>query len=184
MPEGVFRAGVVTPEAALYTGPANGLVLRSSDGDLTVLDGHTTLVTDVVPGEVRIDLPEGDPVRLAVHGGYLHVETAAGLETDQPPDQRTTRATLLAGVAELAQDIDVERARRAAEAARGRIEELRTVAGRGERTAMAGAGAEAAATGAGEPGAALSPEEAELVAQEDALERAEVRLAVAGAEAG
>ena len=50
-------------------------MLRSSDGDLTVLDGHTPLVTDVVPGEVRVEPGEGDIVRLAVHGGYLQVDT-------------------------------------------------------------------------------------------------------------
>ena len=73
MADGVFAVEVLTPERRLVEGFARGLVLRSSEGDLTVLDGHTPLITDIVPGEVRVDRPEGDPLRLAVHGGYLQV---------------------------------------------------------------------------------------------------------------
>ncbi len=106
-----FALTVVTPEERLLDVPARTIVLRSSDGDLTVLDGHTPLVTDVTPGEVRVEPEEGDAVRLAVHGGYLQVETAEG----------STRVTLLAGVAELAERIDVERAERARSEAEARV---------------------------------------------------------------
>ena len=193
MPDGIFRVEVVTPEAALVETPATALVLRSSDGDLTILDGHTPLITDVVPGEARIEVPEADPIRLAVHAGYLQVETRAGLDTGpatggvtttggtggagtaQPTTtgERTTRATLLAGVAERAEDIDVPRAERAREAAQARVEELQAAAGRTERPTVA-EGAEAVRT----------PEEIELEEAEAALRRAEVRLEVAGVTTG
>jgi F-type H+-transporting ATPase subunit epsilon len=154
MPDGVFPVSVLTPEERLLEVAARALVLRSSDGDLTVLDGHTPLITDVVPGDVRVDPEEGDPVHLAVHGGFLHVETGPGIGDD--PGARATRATLLAGVAELASSIDVDRARRAREEASARTEQLR-----GARS--------------GEEGA-----DPELVEAEAALRRAEVRLTVAG----
>jgi F-type H+-transporting ATPase subunit epsilon len=172
MPDGTFAVSVLTPVAELFRADARALVLRSSDGDLTILDGHTPIVTDVAPGEVRVDLPEGDPVRLAVHGGYLHVETGPGLDGGEG---RSTRATLLAGIAELATAIDVPRAERARAAAEARVEELRAVTGRGEGTAARAEGT----SGGGD--VAPTPEEIELAQAEADLRRAEVRLEVAGA---
>ena len=164
MPEGVFQLSLLTPEQNLLETAARAVVLRSSDGDLTVLDGHTPLVTDVVPSDVRVDPEEGEPVHVAVHGGYLHVETAAGLNG---ADARSTRVTLLAGVAELADQIDVPRAERARTEAESRVEQLRSAAGRGP----------GAITGE----AATASEGIELADAEAALQRAELRLRVAGA---
>jgi F-type H+-transporting ATPase subunit epsilon len=183
---------VVTPEQELFSAPAQALVLRSSDGDLTILPGHTPLVTDVVPGLVRVDLAEGDPVRLAVHGGYLQVDTVAssaapdtaaeagpGSAEASSPGRGTsagapgTSARLLAGVAERAEDIDVERAERARVDAEARVNELRGVAGRGE--AVRPEGGRTPEEGASEA-ERVDPELAEA---EGALRRAEVRLAVA-----
>ena len=182
MPDGVFEALVLTPEVALLRAEARAVVLRSSDGDLTVLDGHTPLITDVVPGDVRVDPAEGDPVHLAVHGGYLQVETG---EDVGHGDGRATRVTLLAGTAELASEIDVPRAERAKAEAEGRVEELRAATGRsGGAGGGAGPGARGSAAGGepatGEP-APSTPEEVELGEAEAALRRAEVRLEVAGA---
>lgn len=175
MPDGVFRVSVVTPESQLLETEARAVVLRSSDGDLTVLDGHTPLITDVVPGDVRVDQEGGDPVHLAVHGGYLQVETAPGLDGT---DDRSTRVTLLAGTAELADKIDVARAERARAEAESRVEELRAAAGRtgGPST---GAAAPGGAT-QGADGEASTPEDLELAEVEAALQRAQVRLEVAG----
>lgn len=165
MPEGLFSVSVLSPESSLLGTEARAVVLRSSDGDLTVLDGHTPLVTDVLPGEVRVDPAEGDPMRLAVHGGYLQVETGPGIGDD---GGRGTRVTLLAGVAERAETIDVARAERARAEAQARVDELRAQ-GRGA-TGPPGTGGESEAT----------VHDAELVAAEAALRRAEVRLEVAG----
>ncbi|HLN17310.1 MAG TPA: hypothetical protein VK277_11250 [Acidimicrobiales bacterium] len=168
MPDGVFPVEVVTPEASLVETTARAVVLRSSDGDLTVLDGHTALVTDVVSGEVRIDQEDESVLRLAAHGGFLQVDTSHGaVEEAGAPAGLSTRMTMLFGVAERSEDIDVERAQRAREAAQAQVEELQAAGAR--------AGAEPA-----EEGAALTPEQVALVAAEAALRRAEVRLQVAG----
>jgi len=177
MPDGVFTLAVLTPEERLVDTPARSVELRSSDGELTVLDGHTPLVTDVVPGEVKVEPEEGDPVRLAVHGGFLQVETGPGLEPENggdaaaapSPGARSTRVTLLAGVAELADQIDVPRAERAREEATVRVDELRAATG---RSGAPGEAAEAPATA----------EELELTQAEAALHRAELRLSIAGAD--
>ena len=140
MPDGVFGVEVVTPEKALVAGPATAVMLRTSTGEMTVLNGHTALVGDVVPGLVRVEQPDGTLLRLAVHGGFIQVDTRPGAADDLveggeggPLPGMTTRVTLLAGVTELAGDIDVPRAERAQEAAAQRVAELQ--AGRAGRSA-------------------------------------------------
>ncbi len=182
MADGVFEALVLTPEAELLHADARSVVLRSSDGDLTVLDGHTPLITDVMPGDVRVDPAEGDAVHLAVHGGYMQVESGEGVGG---AEGRATRVTLLAGTAELAVDIDAARAERARSEAEAKVEQLRASTGRsGGAGGGAGPGARGAAAGGepatGEP-APVTPEEIELAEAEAALRRAQVRLEVAGA---
>ena len=163
MADGVFGVEIVTPEQSLYAGGATSIVLATSEGALTVLDGHTPLVGDVVHCEVKVEQPEGTLLRLAVHGGFLQVDTspgaAAGLaEGDGPLPGLSTRVTVLAGVAELASEIDVPRAEQARERAAQRVNELG--AGRGPVSEDTG-------------------EDVELAEAEGALERAELRIAVA-----
>ncbi len=177
MPDGAFEVSVLTPESQLLHVDARAVVLRSSDGDLTVLNGHTPLVTDVVPGRVRVDPAEGDPVHMAVHGGYLQLETGLGLDASEA---RATRVTLLAGTAELASQIDVARAERARAEAEARVEELRAAQGRAGTTAGGAGGAGGAGRAQGE-GEGATAEDLELSEAEAALERAKVRLEVAGA---
>ncbi|MHB1583041.1 MAG: hypothetical protein ACYC0E_04740, partial [Acidimicrobiales bacterium] len=136
MADGTFAVQVVTPEAKLLEGDARAVVLRSSDGELTVLDGHTPIITDVVIGQVRVDRDEGEVVRLAVHGGFLQVETGPGLgdggdDAAAGPGGWSTRVTLLAGVAERAEEIDVARAERARAEAQSRVDDLRSRPGAG-----------------------------------------------------
>ncbi len=179
MADGVFHVSILTPESKLLDADAKALVLRTSTGELTVLDGHTPLITDVVPGDVRVDSVDGEPVHLAVHGGYLHVETGPGVLDEG--DQRGTRATLLAGVAELADQIDVERARRAKEEAQARVDELRATTGRSGPAASTTGAPTGTTTSDGT--VVVTEEDIALVEAEAALRRADVRLEVAGATA-
>jgi F-type H+-transporting ATPase subunit epsilon len=159
----VFGLEVVTPEQSIFAGGARSVVLATSEGAFTVLDGHTPLVGDVVPGEVKVEDAEGNLSRLAVHGGFLQVDTspgaAAGLaEGDGPLPGLSTRVTVLAGIAELAEEIDVPRAEAARDVASQRVADLNS--GRAQ---------------AGDEG----DEELALADAQGALARAELRLAVA-----
>ncbi len=102
-----LRVEIVTPESALWTGDATGLMARSSEGQFTILPQHTATVGDVVPGVVRVATSSGE-VAFCVHGGYFQVGPG-----EEPG---VTRATVLAGIAERVGDIDVARASRAKEA--------------------------------------------------------------------
>jgi F-type H+-transporting ATPase subunit epsilon len=163
MADGVFGVEIVTPEQSLFAGGATSIVLATSEGALTVLDGHTPLVGDVVHCEVKVEQAEGTLVRLAVHGGFLQVDTSPGAAEglaagDGPLPGLSTRVTVLAGVAELAAEIDVPRAEEARERATQRVGELGS--GRGQAAEDA-------------------DEDLELADAEGALERAELRLTVA-----
>ena len=121
MADDVFGVEVVTPEQSLVAGGATSVVLATSEGALTVLDGHTPLVGDVVPGLIKVDLADGTHLHLAVHGGFVQVDTSPGAaeglaEGDGPLPGLSTRVTVLAGIAELSTEIDVPRAERAREA--------------------------------------------------------------------
>lgn len=152
MPLGVE---VVSPEAALLGGEAAELICRTSEGNLTVMAGHADMVGDVVSGEVRVVLTDGSTERIAVHGGFLQVLTAEGAaEGLVEADGSSTRATVLAGVAERASEIDVARAQAAREAAEAKVAELRNARGEEYRSL-------------------------ELAAAEASLARAELRIAVA-----
>jgi F-type H+-transporting ATPase subunit epsilon len=123
-----FGAQLVTPEAALFAGEATAVICRTSVGYLTVLDGHTPLVGDVVPGIVRIERPDDSTDAYCVHGGFLQVATepcaADGLVEGVTETTRSTRVTLLAGVAEPVQAIDAARAAVARDAATAQLSAL------------------------------------------------------------
>jgi F0F1-type ATP synthase epsilon subunit len=102
-----------------------------------------------------------------VHGGFVQVDTSPGAaeglaEGDGPLPGLSTRVTVLAGIAELSEEIDVPRAERAREVAAQRVSELSS--GRGT-SADQSAGTEAL--------------DLPLLEAQEALDRAELRLSVA-----
>ncbi|MGH3732489.1 MAG: ATP synthase F1 subunit epsilon [Acidimicrobiales bacterium] len=103
---------ILSPEAALWTGPATALMARSSEGEFTVLPEHTATVGDVISSVVRVQTDQGE-IAFAVHSGFFQV--GRGLEPD------TTLATVLASVAERTTEIDVARAQAAKESAEARL---------------------------------------------------------------
>jgi F-type H+-transporting ATPase subunit epsilon len=164
-----FALEVVTPEQDLLAGPATALILRTAEGNLTVLDGHTPLIGNVEPGEVRVEQEDGSVVRLAVHGGFLQVDTRPGAADGADPAAQggpipglSTRVTVLAGIAELVTEIDVARAQAAKERVESALADLRGAGSRPSEQA--------------EEGAASA--EAALVEAEEALARAELRLSL------
>jgi F-type H+-transporting ATPase subunit epsilon len=93
-----MQVELVSIEAALWSGEANAVFGRTVDGQIGILPGHIPLLAALEPGHmVRIDRTDGEPLRVAVHGGFLSVSKSG--------------VSVLAEQAELADDIDVSRAR-------------------------------------------------------------------------
>jgi F-type H+-transporting ATPase subunit epsilon len=160
MADNLFTVNLVTPERILLEGAASEVILRSGEGDITILDGHTPLVGSVEPGVIRVVREDGQVERVAAHGGFIQVEQHVEGESEDggAGGSSGTRVTLLIGVAELAEEIDAARAQVALEAAEARVAEL---TGTGGRT-----------TGGGED----EEPDAEMVEAEASLRRAQVRL--------
>jgi F-type H+-transporting ATPase subunit epsilon len=99
---------LVSPERILFSGEADMVVCRTSDGEIAFLTGHAPFVGALGIGTVRIKQADSEEVKAAVHGGFVEV--------------RDNRVSILSDVAELPDQIDVERARRAREEAERRIQ--------------------------------------------------------------
>ena len=91
---------LVAVERRIWSGEANFVLARTTVGEIGVLPGHEpTLAQLENTAVVRVDGTDGTSTTLAVHGGFLSIT----------PDN----VTVLAEYAELADEIDVARARNA-----------------------------------------------------------------------
>lgn len=96
---------VVAVDREIWSGDADSVIARTTEGEIGILPGHAPLLGEIASGStVRVTQSAGGEVVAAVHGGFLSV-------TDQG-------VTILAEVAELAEDIDTGRARAALDKAR------------------------------------------------------------------
>ena len=59
-------------DGALFEGPARSLTLPGSEGELTVLPGHTALITPLMAGSVTVRTEEGAEV-FDIESGMLEV---------------------------------------------------------------------------------------------------------------
>ncbi|MBM3730096.1 MAG: ATP synthase F1 subunit epsilon [Actinobacteria bacterium] len=103
-----FHVEVVSPERVVYSGEASQVITRTiGGGEIAFLPGHVSFLGALVENHTRVYQADGKVVDVAVHGGFVEVSG--------------TTITILSDGAELAGDIDIERARRAKERAEERI---------------------------------------------------------------
>lgn len=93
---------LVSPERLLYEGESSEVLARTVEGEIGFLPGHIPFVGTLLPGVVQV-YTEGGIQKIAVHSGFIEVSN--------------DHLTLLSDVSEMAEDIDVERARAALERA-------------------------------------------------------------------
>jgi F-type H+-transporting ATPase subunit epsilon len=134
----VLHVQVVSPERVLYSGDAEMVVCRTSDGEIAFLPGHVPFLGALSIAKVRALLPGGADQVIAVHRGFVEVSH--------------DDVTVLSDVAELPEEIDVPRAREAKERAEAEVaaneddEAAADALARAElRLEVAGAAADAAA---------------------------------------
>lgn len=97
MPE--LQVNVVSAERALWSGSAKSVVAKTPEGEIGILSRHEPVLALLVEAPVRIELTDGSKMLVAVHGGFLAVDSDA--------------IHIIAEVAELAQNIDLARAQEA-----------------------------------------------------------------------
>ena len=114
---------LVAVERLLWSGEATMVIARTTEGEMGVLPGHAPVLAQLAePGTVRIQREGEGALVVAVHGGFLSV-------TDKG-------VSILAEYAELADEIDVERARAALSRAEG-DDEAKEARARAESRLMA-----------------------------------------------
>ena len=93
---------VVASDRMVWSGEASSLIARTLIGELGILPRHEPVLALLDDGEVKITLTDESVLRVAVHRGFLTVDSDS--------------VTILADSAELADDIDVARAEAAVRA--------------------------------------------------------------------
>jgi F-type H+-transporting ATPase subunit epsilon len=89
---------IVTPERQVYSDTVDSVQVPGSEGELGVLPHHAPLVSTLGVGELRFR-KDGAEESFAIVGGFLQV--------------RPDRVVVLAETADLASDIDLEKAQEA-----------------------------------------------------------------------
>ena len=99
---------IVSPERELWAGEGDMVIAKTVEGEIGIQPGHTPVLALLAPGAVvRVaGGRENGEVRAAAHGGFISVSD-------------DNRVSILAEIAELAEDIDVARAKRALAEAEG-----------------------------------------------------------------
>lgn len=69
---GTFKFELVSPERVLLSAEAQQAILPGADGIFTVLQGHAPVITNLLPGVVRITLADGIK-SIFVKGGFAEV---------------------------------------------------------------------------------------------------------------
>jgi len=100
-----FHLEIATPDGMRFSGEAESLLVRTADGHVEIMSGHTDLLASITTGRVRIKA-DGEDRFASASGGFLSV-TRDGVK-------------LVTTTFEFADEIDLKRA----EAARDNAENL------------------------------------------------------------
>ncbi|MYR47242.1 F0F1 ATP synthase subunit epsilon [Streptomyces sp. SID5910] len=95
---------LVAADREVWSGEATLVVARTTSGDIGVMPGHQPLLGVLESGPVTIRTSDGGTVVAAVHGGFVSFAD--------------NKLSLLAEIAELSDEIDVQRAERELERAK------------------------------------------------------------------
>lgn len=102
-----LQVELVSPEEVVLAATASMVLVRTTDGDIAFQPGHVPFVGVLLPERVRIYGTDGETQSIAVHSGFVEVSG--------------DKVAILSDVAELAAEIDVDRATAAAERARSAL---------------------------------------------------------------
>ena len=98
-----LQVELVSPDKILFSDEAEMVICRTPAGEIAFMAGHIPFLGALGIGVVRIHKDGGDVDRIAVHEGFVEV--------------KDDRVIILSDVAELPDQIDADRARRAKEEA-------------------------------------------------------------------
>ncbi|NPA12786.1 MAG: ATP synthase F1 subunit epsilon [Aquificae bacterium] len=109
----MYQLEVVSPQGIIFEGDVEQTVINTSDGEIGILENHMLLLTNVVPGKLRIERPEKEAVEFAVTYGTI--------------DVRGDRVIVLVEEAFPIDEIDTEREKKILEEAKAKLEHRETL---------------------------------------------------------
>lgn len=101
-----FKLQIITPEKTVFNGETEQIIVRTTVGDVGILNGHEPYCAALGIGQMRIMI-DGQFRRAATSGGIIKVSKEM--------------TTILVQTCEWADEIDVERANAAKDAAEARM---------------------------------------------------------------
>src|SRR5690554_6918877 len=112
MAENTLKLEVVTPERKVLSEEIVSLIVPAIEGYLGILPNHAPIISGLEPGVVKYKVG-GNYKKMAISGGFLEVSA--------------NKASILANTAELADEIDVQRAQAAKERAEQRLQNKKDI---------------------------------------------------------
>jgi F-type H+-transporting ATPase subunit epsilon len=101
---GELKVALVSAERAVWQGTAKFVAAKTPEGEIGILPGHEPVLALLVDSPLRIETTDGGKVAIAVHGGFFSMDSDS--------------VTIIAENAELAEEIDIERAKLALQRAK------------------------------------------------------------------
>ena len=89
---------IVTPDGPVYDSEVSMVIAKTTSGEIGVLAGHIPMVAPLAIGAVKLKKDNGSTEIVAVSGGFIEV--------------RPEKISILAPSAEIADNIDVQRAKK------------------------------------------------------------------------
>ena len=108
-----FRIHILASDNAFYEGPCESLVVPTIRGQYGILAGHSNMISAVAPGKLTFRIPGEEEQVVAVSAGIVKVEH--------------NEVLVLVDTAERPEEIDENRARRAAEEAKEQMLQKRSI---------------------------------------------------------
>lgn len=68
-----FLLEVVSPESIVWSGQAEMLVTRTTEGEIGILADHEPTMAAVATGSTVVTAEGGAQITLAIHGGFLQI---------------------------------------------------------------------------------------------------------------
>ena len=108
-----FQVFILAADNVLYEGPCESLVVPTSQGQYGILANHSNMISAVIPGKLTYRTSDGEEQLAAVSAGLVKVEN--------------NEVLVLVDTAERPEDIDVNRAKRAADEAKEAMLQKRSI---------------------------------------------------------
>ncbi len=105
----VFHLEIVTPRGVIFNGGVESVSAPGVKGRFQVLRSHAPLLASLKIGEIKVLDADGTGRRYAISGGFAEV--------------RNNSVVVLADAAESAEEIDIDRAKKARDRSKKRIAE-------------------------------------------------------------